>query len=123
MMHIKAPGRCLRHYGSAAFHWGDFTNYLEVADDQFAVREVKIFENGNILRYDRSHWCDIYGMLSGLRFSRKPKWAVFFPNAQVITGADFEKVWSKARRSPLWKLQVNNSRVAEWGAWRQVRSG
>jgi hypothetical protein len=122
MMLLKAPGRYLMQ-GSAASGWGDFTHYLEVADDQFTVREVDVFENGNILRYDRSHWCDDYGMLLGLRFSRKPKWAVFFPGAEVISAADFEKVWRKARRSPLWELQVNSSRVAEWGALPPGRSG
>jgi hypothetical protein len=122
MMHIRAPGRRLVQ-GSPVFDWGDFICYLEVADDQFTVRQVDVFENGNILRYDRSHWCDVYGMLLGLRFSRKPKWAVFFPGAEVISAADFEKVWRTARRSPLWELQVNSSRAAEWGAWPYGRSG
>jgi hypothetical protein len=114
MMYIKAHGRYLMQ-GSRATNWGDFTQYLEVGDNQFTLRQVDIFGNGNVLRYDASHWCDDYGMLIGLRFSRKPKWAAFFPGAELISAADFEKVRRAAQRSPLWPLQVASSRAAEWG--------
>jgi hypothetical protein len=114
VLHFKAPGRCLRKDFLAA-EWGEFVRYMEVADDQYAVRQVEVFDNGNVLRYDRSHWCDDFGQLLGLRFSRKPKWAGFFPGAELIEVAEFERVWRAARRSPLWKGQVAASRAAKWG--------
>jgi hypothetical protein len=115
MLYFKAPGRCLRR-DSAAAEWGEFIRYLEVADDQYAVRQVEVFSNGRVLRYDRAHWCDDFGQLLGLRFSRKPKWVAFFPGAEVVEVAEFERVWQAAQRSPLWKDQVARSRAAQWGA-------
>jgi hypothetical protein len=115
MLYFKAPGRFIRR-DSVAAEWGDFVRFLEVGDDQYAVRQVEVFDNGNVLRYDRAHWCDDFGRLLGLRFSRKPKWAVAFPGAELIEAADFERTWRSARRSPLWKQQRARSRAAEWGA-------
>ena len=115
MLYIKAPGRCI-HHDSPAIAWGGLTRYLEVAGDQFAIRQIELFKNGNALRYDRSHWCDAFGQLVGLRFSRKAKWAVYFPRAEVIGGTGFEKAWEAAMPSPLWTDQVARSRVEEWGA-------
>jgi hypothetical protein len=114
---FKAPGRFLME-GSPALEWGDFTAYVEVADDQFATRQVCVFRNGKVLRYDRAHWCDDFGMLTGLRFSRKPKWAVYYPGAELITLRDFEKVWRTAHTSNLWETQLASSRVAKWGPFR-----
>jgi hypothetical protein len=88
MQYFKAPGWCIRRDFVAA-DWGDSVRYVEVADDQFAVRQIEVFDNGNVLRYDRSHWCDDFGQLLGLRFSRKPKWAASFPGAEVIEAAEF----------------------------------
>ena len=51
---------------------------------QYADRQVETFDNGSVLRYDRLHWCDDFGHLLGLRFSRKPKWTALFPGAEVI---------------------------------------
>ena len=115
MFYFKAPGRCLRQDFVAA-EWGLCIRYMEVADDQYAVRQVEVFDNGNMLRYDRSHWCDDFGQLLGWRFSRKPKWAAAFPGAELIGPEQFEGVWRAARRSPLWAQQVARSRAAAWGA-------
>ena len=117
MFHFKSPGRCIRDDFRAA-HWGAFVRYIEVAEDQHAKRQVEVFENGNILRFDREHWCDDFAMMVALAFSRKPKWAKFFPGAELIDAAEFEKVWRMAQRSGLWKQQLESSRVASWGAFR-----
>ncbi len=114
MLYVKAPGRCLRT-DSLAAGWGAMTCYLEVGDDQYAVRQIEVYHNGNILRYDRSHWCDAFGQLFGLRFSRQPKWAEFFPGGRVIELAEFERVWREARGSSQWEQQAASSRSAEWG--------
>lgn len=103
------------HRDSAAAEWGGFVCYVEVANDQYAVRHVEVFDNGNVLRYDRGHWCDDFGQLLGRRFSHKPKWAVGFPGAELIKAAQFERVWRAAQESPLWNQQVKRSRAALWG--------
>jgi hypothetical protein len=110
LFYFKAPGRCIR-YDSPASSWGGLTRYLEVADDQFAARQVEVFDNGNVLRYDRAHWCDAFGPLLGRRFSRKPKWAASFPGSVAIEAAEFERVWQVAQRSTQWGQQVERSRV------------
>lgn len=117
MLYFKAPGRCI-HQDFVTTDWGEFTRYVEVAVDQYAMRQAEIFHNGNILRYDRSHWCDEFGMLLGVKFSRKAKWTVFFPGAEVIEGVEFEKVWRSALCSELWPQQVNRSRIDRWGMFR-----
>jgi hypothetical protein len=104
MFHFKAPGRFTR--GPLVREWGRISMYVEVGDDQRAIRQVDVFDNGNVLRYDRSHQWDNYGMLVGAKFSRKPKWAKFFPGAELISGDDFERIWRSAQSSPLWTLQV-----------------
>lgn len=114
MLYFQAPGRCLRP-DSPTSAWGGLTRYLEVADDQFAVRQVEVFDNGNVLRYDRTHWCDAFGQLLGCRFSRKPKWTKSFPGSEIIEAAEFERAWRAAQRSPLWEQQVALSRAGEWG--------
>jgi hypothetical protein len=118
MWYFKAPGRVSRLSPSGKFYltfddtdWGQITQYREVADDQFAVRQVDVYENGNVLRYDRSHRRDDYGSLTGMKFSRKPKWAVNFPGAEMISAGEFGKVWQKALMSPLWDLQVASQRI------------
>ena len=67
MLLFTAPGRLLVEE-SPAKEWGDFTDFVEVADDQVAVRHVYLFRNGNSLRYGRAHWCDDFGRLTGVRF-------------------------------------------------------
>jgi hypothetical protein len=108
MLYFKAPGRFNR--SPLTEGWGEISKYIEVGDDRRAVRQVDVFDNGNVLRYDRSHEWDGYGMLVGLKFSRKPKWAAFFPGAEMISGNDFERVWRSAQSSPLWAVQVAGSR-------------
>ena len=58
MFYVQAPR--LRSFmpGALAADWGPRTWYIEVGDDQKAVRFVEKFKNGDCLRYDRIHWCD-----------------------------------------------------------------
>jgi hypothetical protein len=114
MLCFKARGRRHQRW-FASTKWGQPFCYVEVAKDQFASRLVETFDNGNVLSYDRVHWCDEFGQLLGLRFRRKPKWTVSFPDAEVIEGTEFERVWRAARLSPLWQEQIARSLADEWG--------
>lgn len=108
MFHFTAPGRYLAQR-SPAIEWGRFTHFIEVADDREASRQVDVFKNGYVLRYDRSHRRDAYAYLMGLRFSRKPKWKHYFPGVELISTAEFEDVWGLALASPFWEQQLAES--------------
>jgi hypothetical protein len=93
MFHFRAPGRYLNQQ-SPALNWGPFTTYIEV-DDQKATRQVCVFKNGNVLRYDADMSRDEFAYLCGLRFSRKPKWRDYFPGAELISSREFESIWQR----------------------------
>ena len=114
MMYFKSPGRCIRQ-DFVKSEWGEFVWHVEVLDDQYAARQVEVFATGEVLLYDRAHWCDDFGMLLGRRFSFKPKWIVGFPGAELIEADEFERIWKRAKKSPLWTQQVARSRAAQWG--------
>lgn len=95
MLYFKAPGRFLVK-GSPAAEWGRFVSYIEVADDQQASRQVNVFQNGNVLHYDRSHCKDAFARLTGIKFSKKPKWRHFYPGVEMLTASEFEAVWREA---------------------------
>src|SRR5436309_287681 len=48
-----------------AASWGKFTVYVEIGEDLRPVREVRVFENGTMLSYDRAHWVDDFGTFGG----------------------------------------------------------
>jgi hypothetical protein len=64
--HFKAPGQFLPSDSPAA-SWGEWMVFIEVAEDQLAVRQINRFKNGNVLCYARQHRRDEFGYLSGLR--------------------------------------------------------
>jgi hypothetical protein len=96
-----------------AASWGRFTRYIEVGEDLRAVRHVDLFENGSLLCYDRIHWVDDFGMLADARINRNRKegpWG----RSEEIEAAEFERVWTAARRSPSWPQQVATAQMAAW---------
>lgn len=44
--------------------WGRSTYYIETDEEFFASRQLQIFENGNVLKYDRSYMDDKLGGLA-----------------------------------------------------------
>ncbi len=44
-------------------HWGTATYYFEVGSDGYPIHQIQIYENGNVLSYDRNHLDDLYGGL------------------------------------------------------------
>jgi hypothetical protein len=91
--------------------WGRFTRYLEIGADLRALRMVDLFENGNTLSYDRSHWVDDFGMLGDGQLNRnRKKW--HWGQSEEITAAKFEGVWEVARRSATWQHQMATAKMA-----------
>ena len=93
--------------------WGGFDYFIEI-DGQLVSRQVTVFENGNILRYTREHWCDDYGFMFMRKFSLKQKAA---RGCQVIDQNEFEKIWQRSLESTLWPDQQVTAKMDEWGSW------
>jgi hypothetical protein len=94
--------------------WGKFSRYTEIGDDDYAVRQVDEFESGKLLRYDRSHWTDKFGMLADATLPKVPRkkspWKVV-----TITANEFEQIWARAENSPEWKIQQSESLMKDRG--------
>jgi hypothetical protein len=93
--------------------WGSFTCFIEI-DDQYATRQVNQYENGIVVRYNRVHWCDDFGMMFVGRFSRKDKAG---RNMTPLTATDFDRIWNDSLSSPIWLEQTSRSREEVWGTW------
>ncbi len=92
---------CFEYTGSGWQHhqsveWGQCRRLVEVHDDMLASRQVEFYKNGRVLKYDRNHSRDAYGHLIGLRFSKKDKWRKTFDNVELMSAADFDRVWREA---------------------------
>jgi hypothetical protein len=85
--------------------WGRFTRYLEIGEDLFAVRKVDAFENGFMLRYDRSHWMDRFGSLGLLPYCRV-RWEQWWGPSEPVTEQEFNDVWRAAAKTQAYKLQM-----------------
>ena len=103
--------------------WGRSIRYLEIGEDLWIVRQVDVFENGNMLSYDRAHWIDDFGMLGEARINRNRKRGPC-GRSEEIDAVEFGRVWTAARASPMWPQQVATARMARMGAvpiWLTVR--
>jgi hypothetical protein len=98
-----------------AASWGRFTLYLEIGEDLCSVRQVHVFENGNMLCYDRIHWVDDFGMLGDAKINRNRMNGPWGKSAE-IKSAEFERVWTAARASPMWQQQVVTAQMGRMGA-------
>ena len=93
--------------------WGGFDYYIEI-HDQHVTRQVNVFENGEILRYTREHWCDQYGVMFIGTYSLKQKAA---RDCRVIERSEFEKLWRRSLKSSNWANQQDTAKMNEWGLW------
>ena len=111
MRYIKALNQVDR-YTTAA--WGPFTRYVEIADDQFAWRQVDAYANGNRLRYDRTHWADRFGSLGDGRHTpeddRECRHRFI---VSEITAAEFEAAWAAVQHAPNQPQQYGASSFAD----------
>ncbi|MBH8573947.1 hypothetical protein I8752_13130 [Nostocaceae cyanobacterium CENA369] len=68
--------------------WGTSTYFMEVGADLCPVRQIEVYENGNVLFYDSSHFADNYGMLCDKPLGEEDI------QEFGITKAEFEQVWN-----------------------------
>ena len=94
--------------------WGIFTRYFEVGDDLRSLRHIDVYENGNMLAYDREHWVDDFGMLADAQINRNEK-NTLFGLSKEISAEEFITVWNDARNSKQWELQKNSSHMNQMG--------
>lgn len=73
--------------------WGTSTYFMEVGRDLCAVRQIEVYENGNVLFYDGSHFADNHGMLCDKPLGEKDI------QEFGISKAEFEQVWNT--RTPM----------------------
>jgi hypothetical protein len=67
--------------------WGTSTYFMEIGTDYHALRQIEVYENGNVLFYDSEHFADNYGMLCDRKLDDN--------NIEEfeISQAEFELVW------------------------------
>ena len=67
--------------------WGTSTYFMEIGNDLYPLRQIEVYENGNVLFYDHNHIWDNYGMLCDKRID------LLDIQEFEITQAEFEQVW------------------------------
>ncbi len=68
--------------------WGTSTYFVEIDDTLHALRQIEVYENGNVLFYDKNHIWDDYGMLSDKRIGKEDI------EEFAITQTEFEQTWN-----------------------------
>ena len=99
---------------SPLYEWGNFTSFVEAADDLRSNRSVSLFDDGRMLRYDRTHWCDEFGMLGDARLNRNMRISLSGEISE-ISRAEFDAQWERAGAGALWQHQLSTSRSKELG--------
>lgn len=69
--------------------WGKSTFYQEVDKEFWAIRQIEIYDNGNVLKYDEKHSGDEFGMLADQRL----KEVIKDQTISEITQEEFEQIW------------------------------
>lgn len=67
--------------------WGNSTWYHEVDEEFYAIRQLTIYDNGNITKYDLEHLDDEFGLLAEgvLEIGSE---------SEEISKEEFEAVWT-----------------------------
>lgn len=74
--------------GDGHADWGTSTWYFETDPDMWPTRQIEVYANGRVLRYDRQRVEDEFGRLSQAALDAEE----FAPFA--IAQSEFEQVWS-----------------------------
>lgn len=67
--------------------WGTSTYYFETDDNYFVLRQIQIFENGQVLKYDTEYLCDKFGGLSEMPLDN------YDYKEFQIEKEEFEQIW------------------------------
>jgi hypothetical protein len=82
-----------RHWDQSPYEhddWGGSIWFFEVDDEGWPVRQIEVYENGPVLKYDRDHLDDEYGGLGDQPLD-------FAEFAQFEIASDvFEAAWGGA---------------------------
>ncbi|RCJ27090.1 hypothetical protein A6770_02710 [Nostoc minutum NIES-26] len=73
--------------------WGTSTYFMEVSADLCPVRQIEVYENGNVLFYDGNHVADNFGMLCDKPLVEEDI------REFGISKAEFDQVWNT--RTPM----------------------
>ena len=73
-------------------NWGTPTYYFEIGEDNYPVRQIEVYENGNTLKYDTNIMNDRYGGLGD-----QPVDVEDFEEFKIDKD-EFEKVWTTTQR-------------------------
>lgn len=69
--------------------WGTSTWYLEVGDDGYPSRQVEVYADGTVLKYDGSHPSDRYGGLGDQPLDVGGEFLPF-----EIDASEFARAWA-----------------------------
>ena len=65
---------------------------LEVDDERHPVRQIEMYQSGDVLTYDQTHLVDDYGMLGDQALEGENDWKLF-----DITVDEFEAAWRSVK--------------------------
>lgn len=74
-------------------NWGTSMWYFEMDADNYVTRQIEVYDNGKILKYDELHVEDEYGGLAEKAFD-KEELVDFEPC--LISRDEFEVAWAKS---------------------------
>jgi hypothetical protein len=78
--------------GDGYHAWGTSVWYLEVDNDHYPVRQIEMYQSGDVLTYDQTHLADDYGMLGDQALEGEDEWRPF-----EITADEFEAAWHSVK--------------------------
>jgi hypothetical protein len=88
-------GAAMKHYrrrwdssrGDAHDAWGSSDWYFEADGDGFPVRQMEVYDGGQVLKYDDTHVEDEYGCLGDQALDLREF------SAYIISASDFDAAW------------------------------
>lgn len=78
--------------GDAYEAWGTSVWYFELDDERYPVRQIEIYESGDVLTYDQTHLDDEYGGLGEAALDGEEEWKPF-----EIAEHEFDSAWRSAK--------------------------
>ena len=72
--------------------WGFSTHWYEVEEDGYPSRQMEIYDDGTVLKYDSSYLSDEYGMLADVALGSDE---LEESKSEEISAEEFEANWEK----------------------------